>query len=123
MPIAVLLGTVFVVAGVWLLTKSVLSLRQATIVTGEVEYLDQVELPTEGGTAKSMWPVIRFQDSRGEVRRIVDPHNPFRRPGDSVRIMYSALTGEAKIYSLFRLWLPGAALACAGMGLITSWPS
>jgi hypothetical protein len=123
MPVAALLGTVFVAAGIWLLARSVYSLRQATIVTGEVEYLDQVEVPTEGGTAKSMWPVIRFQDSRGEARRLVDPHNPFRRPGDSVRVMYSALTGEARVYSLFRLWLPGAALASAGIGLITYWPS
>src|SRR5262245_52622154 len=96
MTLPVLVGTMFVAAGIWLAARSFLSLRRATIVDGRVIYLDQVDQPSEGGTVKASWPVIEFNDASGEPRTIIDPYNQLRRPGDSVRVLYSPATGKAK---------------------------
>jgi hypothetical protein len=122
MPPHLFLGAAFVVVGVWLIIRSSVSLQQTTVVDGEVVYLEQVEMPAEVGTTKATWPVIEFKDWKGEPRRILDPTNPFRHPGDSVRVLYSTVSGEAKVYSPLRLWLPGSTMVCLGIAAIAFGP-
>src|SRR6185503_17201335 len=117
MSLSVLLGATFVVVGLWLIAASSLSLRGATVVEGEVAYLDQVDQPSEGGTVKATWPVIAFTNAHGERQFVVDPYNSSRWIGDRVKVMYSP-SADAKVYSPLRLWLPGATLICLGIGLI-----
>ena len=118
-----LVSIVCVAAGIWLGARSYLALRGATIIDGRVVYLDEFDQLVEGGTARTTWPVIEFNNIQGEPRSIVAPYNQALRPGDSVRVMYSAVTNEAEVYSPLRMWLPGGTLLCLGIGLMMFGPS